>query len=100
MAAEYIDNNLDTAFMFWNLHYNWPKKIRWDEGIARVKIERRPPFWRKRSFETALKYHNDDLAYFIKENNKDSIAEIICLLLGRDYAIGENKETLRVFCQG
>lgn len=39
LMAEYIDNNLDTAFMFLNPALQLAEKIRWDEGIARVKIE-------------------------------------------------------------
>jgi signal transduction histidine kinase len=97
LMAEYIDNNLDTAFMFLNPALQLAEKIRWDEGIARVKIEGGRLFWRKGSFETALKYHNDALGYFIKENNKESIAEIITFI-GQDYADwGKYQEALEYF---
>ncbi|MBP7714852.1 MAG: tetratricopeptide repeat protein [Bacteroidia bacterium] len=97
LMVEYIDNNLDTAFMFLNPALQLAEKIKWDEGIARVKIEGGRLFWRKGSFETALKYHNDALSYFINQEDKNSIAELITFI-GQDYADwGKYQEALEYF---
>lgn len=85
LMAVYIDEKLDSAFLFLEPALKLAESIQWKEGIASVKTEGGRLYWRKGKFEQALSYHYDALVHYIKKGDQANIGALITYI-GQDYA--------------
>lgn len=85
LMAVYIDEKLDSAFLFLEPALKLAESIQWKEGVASVKTEGGRLYWRKGKFEQALSYHYDALVHYIKKGEQANIGALITYI-GQDYA--------------